>query len=134
MCYVRNSVHEHILRIPEEDEELEIVHLLLKSTVPNVNIIGVYLDCEKDVIKTERVWSKLVGKVEVALSRGEEVIIMGDLNRPLQLNTPSHGTKLLLDWERTGQVKIINNKHTDRFRNQERVNTGPRGDIYQPTV
>ena len=67
--------------------------------------------CEKDVIKTERVWSKLVGKVEVALSRGEEVILMGDLNRPLQLPTPSHGTKLLLDWERTGQVKILNNRH-----------------------
>ena len=48
---MRNSVHKHILRIPQEDEELEIVHLLLKSTVPNVNIIGVYLDCRKDVIK-----------------------------------------------------------------------------------
>ena len=60
-------------------------------------IFGVYLDCEKDIIKTEHVWSKL-GKVEVALSRGEEVILMGDLNRPLQLPTPSHGTKILLDW------------------------------------
>ena len=79
-CYVRNSVHEHILRIPEENEELEIVHLLLKNTVPNVNIIGVYLDCEKDVIKTECVWSKLEGKVEVALIRVKEVILMGDLN------------------------------------------------------
>ena len=47
----------------------------------------------------------------MALSRGEEVIIMGDLNRPLQLPNPSHGTKLLLDWERTGQVKILNNRH-----------------------
>ena len=75
-------MHEHILRILEEDEELEIVHLLLKNKVPNVNIIGVYLDCKKDVIKTERVWSKLVGKVEVALSRGEEEIIMGDLKSP----------------------------------------------------
>ena len=63
-CYVRNSVHEHVLRIPEEDEELEIIHLLIKNTVPNTNVIGVYLDCEKDAIQTERVWSKLVGKVE----------------------------------------------------------------------
>ena len=47
----------------------------------------------------------------MALSRGEEVIIMGDLNRPLQLPNLSHGTKLLLDWERTGQVKILNNEH-----------------------
>ena len=54
-------MHEHILRIPEEDEELEIVHLLLKNTVPNINIIGAYLDGGKDVIKTERVRSKLTG-------------------------------------------------------------------------
>ena len=54
-CYVRNSVHEHILRIPEEDDELEIVHLLLKNTVPNVNIIGAYQDGGKNIIKTDRV-------------------------------------------------------------------------------
>ena len=35
---------------------------------------------------------------------------MGDLNRPLQTPTPSFGTKLLLDWEETGQVKILNNR------------------------
>ena len=72
-CYTRNSMHEHVLRIPEEDKELEIIHMLVKNTVPNTNIIGVYLDCEKDAIKTERVWTKLVAKVETALGRGEEV-------------------------------------------------------------
>ena len=110
-CYTRNSVHEHVLGIPEEDKELEIIHLLIKNTVPNTNIIGVYLDCEKDAIKTERVWTKLVGKVETALGRGEEVILIGDFNRPLQATIPSHVTKLLLDWEQTGQVKILNNKN-----------------------
>ena len=76
-----------------------------------MNIIGAYLDCEKDVIKTERVWSKLTGRIEIALGRGEEVILMGDLNRPLQSPIPSFGTKLRLDWEKTGQVKILNNRH-----------------------
>ena len=104
-------MHEHILRIPEEDEELEIVHLLLKNTVPNVNIIGAYLDGEKDVIKTERVWAKLTGKIEIALCRGEEVILMGDLKRPLQTPTLSFVTKLLLDWEETGQIKVLNTKN-----------------------
>ena len=28
-----------------------------------------------------------------------------------QAPTPSHGTKLLLEWEKTGQVKILNNKN-----------------------
>ena len=50
-------------------------------------------------------------RIEIALGRGEEVILMGDLNRPLQSPIPSFGTKLLLDWEKTGQVKILNNKH-----------------------
>ena len=69
------------------------MHLLLKNTIPNVNIIGAYLDCEKDVIKTEHVWSKLTGRIEIALGKGEEVILMGDLNRPLQSPILSFGTK-----------------------------------------
>ena len=79
-AYTRNSVHEHVLRIPEEDKELEIIHLLIKNTVPNTNIIGVYLDCKKDSIKTECLWTKLIGKVETALGRGEEVILIGDFS------------------------------------------------------
>ena len=70
-----------------------------------------FTDLLIDTIKTELVWSKLVRKVEIALSRGKEVILMGDFNRPLQLPTPSYGTKLLLDWEKTGQVTILNKKH-----------------------
>ena len=46
-CYVKNNIHEHVLRIPEEDDELEIIHLLLKNTVTNLNVIGTYLDGEK---------------------------------------------------------------------------------------
>ena len=38
------------------------------------------------------------------------MILRGDLNRPLQTPNPSFGTKLLLDWEETGQIKILNNK------------------------
>ena len=63
-------------------------------------------------LKPKRVWAKLVGRIEVALNRGEEVVLMGDLNRPLQVQNHSFGTKLLYDWEKTGQVKILNNKLT----------------------
>ena len=35
---------------------------------------------------------------------------LGDLNRPLQTPRPSFGTKLLLDWEDTGTVFILNKK------------------------
>ena len=43
---------------------------------------------------------------------GEGVIIMGDLNRPLQAIKPSFDTNLLKDWEESGQVIIMNDKDT----------------------
>ena len=58
---------------------------------------------------------KLVSKVDVALGRGEGVILMGDLNRPLQSPRPSFGTKLLLDWENIGTVYILNDGRIDPY-------------------
>jgi exonuclease III len=110
--YVSTHLSESVLRIPDEDEELEVIHVLLKCTTPNLNIIGCYLDVEsrQDNSTVERVWTKLVSKVDIALGRGEGVILMGDLNRPLQSPRPSFGTKLLLDWEELGTMYILNNK------------------------
>ena len=39
------------------------------------------------------------------------MIIMGDLNRPLQTPKLSFGTKLLKDWVDSGQVIILNDKN-----------------------
>jgi hypothetical protein len=44
------------------------------------------------------------------MGRGEGVVVMGDLNRPLQLPKPSFGTKLLTEWEEKGLVHILNDK------------------------
>ena len=44
--YVSTHLSDSVLRIPDEDEELEVIHLLLKNTIPNLNIIGCYLDVE----------------------------------------------------------------------------------------
>ena len=35
--YLANHLCETTLRIPEEDDELEIIHLLLKKTNPNIS-------------------------------------------------------------------------------------------------
>ena len=85
---------------------------MVKNTIPNLNIIGCYLDVEarQDNSTIERVWTKLVSKTEVAIARGEGVILMGDMNRPLQAPRPSFGTKLLTKWEENGIIKILNNK------------------------
>ena len=112
--YVADHLCDTTMRIPDEDEELETIHILLKKTNPNISIIGCYLDVESraDNVTIERVWSKLLLKVRTALGRGEGVILMGDLNRPLQTPRPSFGTKLLLDWAASGIVSILNDKNT----------------------
>ena len=110
--YVSSHLSDSVLRIPDEDEELEVIHVLVKSTVPNLNIIGCYLDIEsrQDNSTIERIWTKLVSKVEVAMGRVDGVVLMGDLNRPLQSPKPSFGTKLLTEWEEKGLVHILNDK------------------------
>ena len=66
--YVSSHLSGSVLRIPDKDVELEIIHILVKSTIPNLIIIGCYLDVElrQDNNSIERVWTKLVSKIEVA--------------------------------------------------------------------
>ena len=127
--YVAAHLSNSVLRLPDVDEELEVIHVLVKCTNPNLNIIGCYLDVEsrQDNSTIESVWTKLVSKVEVALGRGEGVVLMGDLNTPLQTPRPSFGTKLLLDWENTGTIKEY---HEDRPIYREGLHPGPGRGIY----
>ena len=108
--YVHNSLGPHTLRIPNSEDELEIVHLLMKSTIPQTNVFGVYLDVEQRHSREDlsRIWHKLVCKVETALERGEAVIMLGDLNRPIQTARPSTGTKLLNEWLEEEKMKLLN--------------------------
>jgi hypothetical protein len=110
--YISLHLSGSVLRIPDEDVELEMIHILLKNTIPNLNVIGCYLDVEsrQNNNTIERVWTKLVSKIEVAIGRGEGVVLMGDLKRPLQAPKPSYGTKLLTEWEAKGSVHILNDK------------------------
>ena len=72
-----------------------------------------YLDVDRsDKDKTSRVWHKLKDKVNQAIAKGESTILLGDLNRPLNNDRPSFGTKLLNDWIEEGYVKLINNRTT----------------------
>ena len=98
---MRNHLRGHILRVPEEDNELERVHLIIKDTTPVCNVFGCYLDVESRAVqvKVSRVWHKLRGKMDAAIERGEDGILIGNLNRPLQMGIPSSfGTKLLELW------------------------------------
>ena len=97
--YVKNHLKESVIRIPDEDSELEIVHLIIEQTTLVCNIFAYYLDVERsDKDKTSRVWHKLIDKVNQAIARGEGTILIGNLNRPLNNARPSFGAKLLNYW------------------------------------
>ena len=44
--YIRNHLKGHVLRVPDEDEDLEMVHLIIKNTTPVCNVFACYLDVE----------------------------------------------------------------------------------------
>ena len=108
---VNNSIKKDVIRIPDESD-LEIVHLKVSNTLPAVNIIGTYLNCESrsSVEDIKKEWHLFTDKVQQSMQRGEAVVCMGDFNRPLQAKKLSHGTNLLNDWLREENVYLINNR------------------------
>ena len=48
----------------------------------------------------------------MAQTDSQSTIIIGDLNRPLNNERPSFGTKLLNDWISEGFVKFLNDRST----------------------
>ena len=84
-----------------------------KNTTTVCNLFGCYLDVKSiaDQDKVSRVWHKLRGKIDTAIDRGEGAILIGDLNRPLQLGIPSSfGTKLLELWLEGESVTLLNDR------------------------
>ena len=77
-----NHLCGNILQVPDKDNELEVVHIIIKNTTPKIS----------------RVWHKLKWKIDTTVERGEGAILIGDLNRPLQVERPSFGTRLLEQW------------------------------------
>ena len=67
---VANHLKGSVLRIPDESD-LEIVHLVVKTSNPVLNVIGVYLDVESrsNTEKVQAVWAQLTAKVDNILVR-----------------------------------------------------------------
>ena len=132
--YVADHLCDTTMRIPDEDEELETIHILLKKTNPNISIIGCYLDVESraDNVTIERVWSKLLLKVRTDLGRGEG----GNTNGGPKQTPPNTETEF---WHKiiTGLGSFRNCVHTKRQKHphqnrpiySEGINIGPRGGI-----
>ena len=108
-----------LMRIPTEKHNgFEVVHLILKQSVPTLHIFGLYVEVESrhKVEEVEESWNKLSTMIDDIIDEGEAVVAMGDWNRPVNPNEKgmSHGTKLLNNWLETGKVTMLNNplEHT----------------------
>ena len=108
-----NHLKGDLLRIPHEDT-IELVHLLHKGTEPATNIMGIYLDVEarSTTAKILETWTKLKLIVNDILERGEALVLLGDLNRPMDKDKPSYGTKLLKTLLEESTLELINNINT----------------------
>ena len=108
-----NHLKGKLLRIPHDDT-IELVHLLHKETEPATNIIGVYLDVEArtTTAKTLETWTKLKVIANDILERGEALILVGDMNRPVDREKQSYGTKLLNSLLEEATLELINDLKT----------------------
>ena len=115
--YVKNHLKGNIIRIPDENKDLEIVHLMIKNTNPALHIIGVYLDCESRVLvdDMEVTWHKLVNKVNSILGQGEAVALLGDFNRAIDNPKVTHGKKLLIEWLQDNTLTLLNSNTYTRI-------------------
>ena len=87
----------------------EIIQIQL-DTVPKTSIYGIYLETGKSVEEKEHAHSMLKKRVDECISRGHNVMIMGDFNTPLNdiKNQPKNvATERLLQGEEKGEIKII---------------------------
>ena len=108
VMYVKNKHKGTVAKIPDEQFEDEIVHVIVKSTTPVLNIIGVYIEIERDKEKVDRVWRQLTVKLNNIIERGESFALVGDMNRPLDNGRKSYGTKLLESWLINEDVTLLN--------------------------
>merc|ERR1711892_827696 len=117
VMYVKKYLYDKSVRIydkdgDEEKKGAEIIQLLINS-VPKTSIYGVYMETGKDNEDKAHAHQRLTGRVEDDIKNGYNVLIMGDFNTPLndpKNQKPNLATDLLLEWEESGDIRILNNK------------------------
>ena len=88
---MKNMFTDVTLKIDGNEDktvESEIIHLQVKGE-PCCNIICVYLESGKNKDMAEKTHRILQNKVDAATRMGEDVIIMGDCNAPMNPGTNS---------------------------------------------
>ena len=74
------------------------------DTVPPTQIFGVYLETGKPAEAKEYAHNKLQKRVNKCIKAGQNVILMGDFNAPLNESARPFNltSKKILKWEETG--------------------------------
>ena len=84
-----------------------MIHLRL-NTLPALHVIGVYLDCKPTVAQVNSVQARLESKLQEITDKAEDVLLMGDLNRPMDKPTELQKTRIMKTWLDTGRVILLN--------------------------
>ena len=113
--YIRNDIFARTLRVYEPKEEntvAELIQIQILDTVPLTQIFGVYLETNKTAEAKEYAHNKLQKRVQKCIKAGQNVMMMGDFNAPINDSARPHNlaAKKILEWEETGEIKILNNK------------------------
>ena len=114
IVYIKNMFTKVTLRIEdpkEKDVDSEIIHLRVEGE-PACNIISVYLKPGMDAEEAAETHAILHRKVDTCAAKGEDCIIMGDCNAPMNPDTRTKvaAQKIITDWEKSGKVRILNDK------------------------
>ena len=88
MIYVKANWVPMITKIPDLSDKMDMEMIYLRvNCLPTLHIIGVYLDCAPTVAHANQVQTRLEAKMDSITERGEDCILMGDLNRPMDKPT-----------------------------------------------
>ena len=112
--YIRNDLYARTLRVYAPNEEktgAEVIQMQI-DTVPPTQIFGVYQETGIPAEAKEYAHNKLQKRVEKCTRAGQNVILMGDFNAPLNETARPFNvaSRKILDWEETGEIRILNDK------------------------
>ena len=82
------------------------------DTVPPTQIFGVYQETGKLADAKEYAHKTLQKRVSECMKLGQNVILMGDFNAPINETARPFNvaSKKILEWEESGEIRILNNK------------------------
>ena len=113
--YIRKDLYARTVRVYATNEEktgAEVIQMQQGDTVPPAQIFRVYHETGKPAEAKKYAHNKFKKRVEKCTRAGQNVILMGDFNAPLNETARPFNvaSRKILDWEETGEIRILNDK------------------------